>query len=76
MFTTRIRKQHQQILNINWDKLHATSQNIVSTLANSITRIPGLNNTDDHAGISAITNFGIPMTASLSLGFAIGFMKG
>jgi uncharacterized membrane protein (Fun14 family) len=68
--------QYQQILNINWNKLHAASQSIVSTLANTITQIPGLNNTSDHAGISGITNFGIPLTSSVSIGFTIGFMKG
>ena len=68
--------QYQQILNINWNKLHAASQSIVSTLANTITQIPGLNNTSDHAGISGITNFDISLTGSVSIGFTIGFMKG
>jgi uncharacterized membrane protein (Fun14 family) len=54
--------QYQQILNINWDKLHGASQSIKSTLTNTITQIPGLNNTSDHAGISGITNFDISLT--------------
>ena len=29
--------QYQQILNINWDKLQAASQNTLSTLANALT---------------------------------------
>ena len=68
--------QYQQILNINWNMLHAASQSIVSTLTNTITQIPGLNNTSDHTGISGITNFDISLTGSVSIGFTIGFMKG
>jgi uncharacterized membrane protein (Fun14 family) len=33
--------QYQQILNINWNKLHVVSQNAVTTLANATTHIPG-----------------------------------
>src|SRR5712692_10646701 len=37
--------QYQQIVNINWDKLQATSQNAVTILANAITQISNhLNN--------------------------------
>jgi hypothetical protein len=47
----------------------------VSTLANATTGIPGFNIGHNTAAL-AITNFGIPLTGSLSMGFAIGFMKG
>ena len=65
--------QYQQILNINWNKLQVVSQNAVSTLAT--TQIPGLNGSD-HTIALALTNFGIPLTGSVSMGFAIGFLKG
>jgi uncharacterized membrane protein (Fun14 family) len=65
--------QYQQILNINWNKLQAASQNTVTMLANATTHIPGFN-TGDHAVV--LSNLGIPLTGSLSMGFAIGFMKG
>jgi uncharacterized membrane protein (Fun14 family) len=68
--------QYQQIASINWDKLEQVSEGLVRTLANATTTIIG--NTDNNIGIAelAITNFGIPMTSSISIGFAIGFMKG
>ena len=60
--------QSKAIININWDKLQNISEAFLSTIGNSIT------NTGD---ISSITgNIGIPLTGSLSAGFAIGFMKG
>jgi hypothetical protein len=45
-------------------------------------QIPGFssNSVDDHAAATtsslAMTNFGIPLTGSMSVGFTIGFMKG
>jgi uncharacterized membrane protein (Fun14 family) len=70
--------QYEQILNINWNKLQITSQNVVTTLANATTQIPGFSGTNaaDHTSALAMTNFGIPLTGSMSMGFAIGFMKG
>ena len=64
--------QYQQIVNINWNKLQAVSQNALSTLANATTQIPGLNSSD-HTIALALT---IPLTDSMSMGFAIGFLKG
>lgn len=66
--------QYQQTLNINWNKLQVVSQNAVSMLANATTQIPGLNSSD-HTIALALTNFGIPLTGSMSMGFAIGFLK-
>ena len=65
--------QYQQIIDINWNKLQQASQNTVTTLANATTQIPGLTN---HTEALAITNFGIPLSGSMSAGFAIGFLKG
>lgn len=64
---------YQQILNLNWNKLQTASQDTLSTLANATTQIPGLN-TGPHTG--AFSNFGIPLTGSMAMGFAIGFMRG
>jgi uncharacterized membrane protein (Fun14 family) len=66
--------QYQQILNINWNKLQAASQNLLSNLANATTQIPGFN-VNGH-GTLTIMNLGSPLTGSMSMGFAIGFMKG
>jgi len=65
--------QYQQIVNINWNKLQAVSQNAVTTLANATTPIPGFNNSDH---IAALSNLGIPLTGSVSVGFTLGFLKG
>ena len=62
--------QYQQILNINWNKLQVASQNILSTLSNATTEIPGFNSSDHTALLS---NGGIPLTGSIA---AVGFMKG
>jgi hypothetical protein len=61
------------IVNINWNKLQVTSQNTLSTLANSALQIPGFNNIDHTAVLS---NLGIPITGIMSMGIAVGFMKG
>jgi uncharacterized membrane protein (Fun14 family) len=73
--------QYQQIVNINWNKLQVTSQNSVTALANATTQISNhISNATDsnnHATTAlAISNFGIPLTGSMTMGFAIGFMKG
>jgi len=67
--------QYQEILNINWNKLQVVSQDGITTFANVTTHIPGFDSTA-HAGSLAITNFGIPLTGSMSMGFTIGFIKG
>jgi uncharacterized membrane protein (Fun14 family) len=64
--------QYQQIVNINWNKIQAASQNTLSTLANATTQIPGFSNSN-HLEIS---NLGIPLTGSVFTGITIGFLKG
>ena len=61
--------QYQQLASFNWNKIEAT----ISTIANAITT-----NTFNNYNIEtlATANFGIPLTSSMSAGFAIGFMKG
>ena len=66
--------QYQQIVTINWNKFPQVSQNVVTTLANATTHIPGFNG--GHSADISISNFGIPLTGSVSMGFAIGFMRG
>jgi len=66
--------QYQQIVAINWNKVPQLSQNVVTTLANATTQLPGFNG--GHSADIAISNFGIPLTGSISVGFTIGFMRG
>jgi uncharacterized membrane protein (Fun14 family) len=72
--------QYQQVLNINWSKLQTTSQNAVTMLSNATTQISNHinNNTEvnNHTATLAISNLGIPLTGSMAMGFAIGFIKG
>jgi uncharacterized membrane protein (Fun14 family) len=75
--------QYHQIANINWNKLQDLSEGAITTLSNLIIQIPGISggggSVDVHAAASsslAMTNFGIPLTGSMSAGFTLGFIKG
>jgi uncharacterized membrane protein (Fun14 family) len=73
--------QYQHIVNINWSKLQETSQHAVTTLANATTQISNhignLTDSNNHATAGlAVANLGIPLTGSMAMGFAIGFMRG
>jgi len=72
--------QYQQIVNIDWQKLQAVSQNVVTMLANATTQISNhlsnITGSNNHTTDLAISNLGIPLTGSMSMGFAIGFMRG
>jgi uncharacterized membrane protein (Fun14 family) len=79
--------QYQQIASINWGKLHSVSEGAVTMLANATTQIPmGVSNGSNSNGsnsngsgeivTAAMTNFGIPLTGSMAMGFAFGFMRG
>jgi uncharacterized membrane protein (Fun14 family) len=61
--------QYQQIASFDWNR--------IETMAGAV-----LGNVTDHISTSqelatlAMSNFGIPLTGSMSAGFAVGFMKG
>ena len=80
-FTGLAYLQYQQIVNINWNKLQATSQNAVTTLANATLQlsnhISNITDSNNHSTTAlAMSNFGIPLTGSMAMGLAVGFMKG
>jgi len=62
--------QYQQIASINWNKLEGT----IIAIANAATST--INNNSNVARLAMISNLGIPLTSSMSIGFTIGFMKG
>jgi uncharacterized membrane protein (Fun14 family) len=70
---------YHQIATINWNKLQTVSEGTITTLSNAIIQITG-SVTDDYAAATAssltMTNFGIPLTSSISAGFTLGFIKG
>jgi uncharacterized membrane protein (Fun14 family) len=67
--------QNQQVASVNWDKLEQTSEGAINAIANAAAKMINGGDHPEMAGL-AITNFGIPMTSSMSVGFTIGFMKG
>lgn len=72
--------QDYQILSINWNKLQATSQDTVSMITNATMRISGhfnnITKDNNHGPSSLALSLGIPLTGSMAMGFAVGFMKG
>jgi uncharacterized membrane protein (Fun14 family) len=72
--------QYHQIANINWNKLQTVSEGAITTLSNLSMQIPGISSISDVHAVTAsslaMTNFGIPLTGSMSAGFTLGFMKG
>ena len=73
--------QYQQIINVNWNKLQTTSQNAVAILTNATTQISNqignVTHSNNHATAAlSLSKFGIPLTGSISMGFAVGFLKG
>jgi uncharacterized membrane protein (Fun14 family) len=66
--------QYQQIAWIYWGELEGASEAIVNALVSTMTKM--FNSGHQDVAELAITNFGIPMTSSMSIGIAIGFMKG
>jgi uncharacterized membrane protein (Fun14 family) len=72
--------QSQQIANINWNKLQTVAEGTITTLSNLMTQIQDNSNISDVHAVATtslpMTNFGIPLTGSMSAGFTIGFMKG
>jgi|SRR5215469_10742759 len=67
--------QYEEVVNVNWTKLQIASQNTVSTIANATTQISGFGS-NHHTAALVMTKLSIPLTGSLSMGIAIGFMKG
>lgn len=61
--------QYQQIASINWSKFKGVD---TTTVANAMIMIDNNSNFSEFS----TTNFGIPLTGSISIGFTIGFMKG
>jgi hypothetical protein len=57
--------------------LQTVSQNALILLGYAISHIPSIGATADRdATVVAMSNIGIPLTGGMSVGFAIGFMKG
>lgn len=75
-FTGLAYLQYQQIVNIDWNKLQPVSQNAALTLLNATKHIPGLTNVSGHTTNLTMSDFGIPLTGSMAVGFTLGFVRG
>ena len=67
--------QYQQIASVNWDKLEQASGGAINAVVNTTTKMIDGSDHPEMTGL-AITEFGIPITSGMSIGFTIGFMKG
>jgi uncharacterized membrane protein (Fun14 family) len=61
--------QYQQIASFDWNRIEALFTNALGNVTANIT------NSQEVATLG-MSNFGIPLTGSMSAGFAVGFMKG
>jgi uncharacterized membrane protein (Fun14 family) len=62
--------QYQQIATIHWHKLEGAITKLATVTTSTI------NDNSNVAAVAMMSNFGIPLTSSMSIGFTIGFMKG
>jgi uncharacterized membrane protein (Fun14 family) len=62
--------QYQQIAFINWNKLEGTITAVANAATNTID-----DNNNSIAALAIMSNFGIPLTSSMSVGFTVGFLK-
>src|SRR5215469_3871741 len=65
--------EYQRILNVDWDKVQAISQNGIDWVTDALTHISGTIGTSHPAQLS---NIGIPLVSSVSAGFAVGLVRG
>jgi uncharacterized membrane protein (Fun14 family) len=63
--------EYQRILNVDWYKVQAVSQNGIDWVADALTRVSSTIGAS-HPG----TNIGIPLVSSVSAGLAVGFIRG
>jgi uncharacterized membrane protein (Fun14 family) len=62
--------QYQQIASFDWNRIEALA---IAALGN-VTALISTN--QEELATLAMSNFGIPLSGSMSAGFAVGFMKG
>jgi uncharacterized membrane protein (Fun14 family) len=61
--------QYQQIASIDWNRIEVLANSALGNISAHIS-------SSQEATAFAMSNFGIPLTGSMSAGFAVGFMKG
>jgi len=63
--------QYLQIATIHWHRLEGAITKLAAAATTST-----INDNSNVAALAMMSNFGIPLTSSMSVGFTIGFMKG
>jgi uncharacterized membrane protein (Fun14 family) len=61
--------QYQQIASFDWNRIEAIAGAALGNVTNHIS-------TNQELATPAMSNIGIPLSGSMSAGFAVGFMKG
>ena len=65
--------EYQRILNVDWHKVQAVSQNGIDWVADALTHV---STTMDGSHTDTLSNIGIPLISSVSAGFAVGLVRG
>jgi uncharacterized membrane protein (Fun14 family) len=65
--------QYQRILNVDWERVQAMSQNGIDWVADALTHVSGTIGAS-HPGTSS--NIGIPLVSSVSAGIVVGLVRG
>ena len=65
--------EYQRILNVDWHKVQAISQNGIDWVADALTHV---SNTIGASHPGTLSNIGIPRASSVSAGFAVGLVRG
>ena len=65
--------QYQRILNVDWERVQAFSQNGINWVADALTHVSS-NIDASHSG--TLSNTGIPLVSSVSAGFVLGLARG
>jgi uncharacterized membrane protein (Fun14 family) len=65
--------QYQRILNVDWHKVQAISQNGIDWVADALTH---LSSTMGASHTGTFSNIGIPLVSSVSAGFVLGMIRG
>ena len=61
--------QYQRILNVDWERVQAFSQNGITWLSNALAHVSSIIE-------GTLSNIGIPLMSSVSAGFVLGMVRG
>lgn len=65
--------EYQRILNVDWHKVQAVSQNGIEWVTDALTHV---SSTMGASHPEPLSNIGIPLVSSVSAGFAVGMVRG